>query len=358
MSAQAQIVSFNDAKKAAKVRPSVAAQKKASKKPSAAKASSSANAASAKPVARQAKPSQKAASKSAAAKPSVKKAAAKPVSAKPSGSKPTSTRQASAKAASRPSAKASAKASRATKTPAQKKSVQVTRQKGAQEAQRSGTSAKSAKASQATQAEKKTSTVAKAVRAARKEKAGKAFTKQFGGESSSSESAPSASRAALYKGEMGSTHKKATRMQNSASKDKPGFGIPSLKLGDGALVRILKGLAVVACIAAICAFVYPSAQQYYVTTREYQQLQAEYEAIQERNAVMQREVDSLSTSEGIEDKAREEFGWVKEGENAVNVYGLEGVEDESRYSKGIQPGSIQAPETWYSRFLDPLFGIQ
>ena len=69
-------------------------------------------------------------------------------------------------------------------------------------------------------------------------------------------------------------------------------------------------------------------------------------------------MDSLSTEAGIEDRARKEFGWVKEGENAANVYGLDTYEDESTYNKAVTPGSVEAPDTWYSPVLDILFGVE
>ena len=115
---------------------------------------------------------------------------------------------------------------------------------------------------------------------------------------------------------------------------------------------------VAACLVLSCVFLYPAAKQYYTTVREHDQLQAEYEALQQRNATIQAEVDSLSTEAGIEDRARKEFGWVKEGENAANVYGLDTYEDESTYNKAVTPGSVEAPDTWYSPVLDILFGVE
>ena len=48
-------------------------------------------------------------------------------------------------------------------------------------------------------------------------------------------------------------------------------------------------------------------------------------------------------------------GWVSKGENAVTVYGLD-LDDDSTFTASIVPGSIPAPETWYSKLLDPIFG--
>ena len=56
---------------------------------------------------------------------------------------------------------------------------------------------------------------------------------------------------------------------------------------------------------------------------------------------------------------RDRFGWVKKGEETANVRGLDLDEDEaSTFRANITPGSVEAPETWYSPFLDALFGVE
>ena len=189
-----------------------------------------------------------------------------------------------------------------------------------------------------------------------KNKVDRTFSKQDGDQTSSA--ASSGPRAAVYKGEMGATHRKAARMQNTdagmdASAKRSGFG-----RGFASSPRFMVGVALAACLVLTGIFLYPSAQQYYVTMRECDRLQAEYEAIENRNANIQSEVDALATDAGVEDRAREEFGWVKTGEHAVNVRGLDVGEDESTFRANIVPGSVKAPETWYSKWLDPLFGVE
>ncbi len=189
-----------------------------------------------------------------------------------------------------------------------------------------------------------------------KNKVDRTFSKQYGDQTSSA--ASSGPRAAVYKGEMGATHRKAARMQNTdagmdASAKRSGFG-----RGFASSPRFMVGVALAACLVLTGIFLYPSAQQYYVTMRECDRLQAEYEAIENRNANIQSEVDALATDAGVEDRAREEFGWVKTGEHAVNVRGLDVGEDESTFRANIVPGSVKAPETWYSKWLDPLFGVE
>lgn len=114
---------------------------------------------------------------------------------------------------------------------------------------------------------------------------------------------------------------------------------------------------VAACLAFSCVFLYTPAQQYYHELRERDRLQAEYAALQQRNEAIQNEVDYLSTNEGVEDRARREFGWVKSDEMAGSVIGVD-VADDSSFRANIVPGSVPAPETWYSNLLDPIFGAE
>lgn len=119
----------------------------------------------------------------------------------------------------------------------------------------------------------------------------------------------------------------------------------------------LVSLAVAACMAFGCLSLYEAAQRWYHQVRECDRLQAEYTALEQRNGAIRDEVDALSTSTGVEDRAREEFGWVKNGESAGSVSGID-VSDDSSFTANIVPGTIEAPDTWYSKWLDPLFGVE
>lgn len=191
-----------------------------------------------------------------------------------------------------------------------------------------------------------------------KDKADRKFARQYGG---NGDAAPGegGSRAAVYKGEMGSAHRRSSRMQNeeSSSASRRTRGGDSQKPA-ARLVR--KPWFIAAAVAAFClvftvSFLYPSAAQLYHSVRERDQLQAEYAAIEQRNDSIQASVDALSTDAGVEDRAHQEFGWVSKGENAVTVYGLD-LDSDSTFTASIVPGSIPAPETWYSKLLDPIFG--
>ncbi|MEA5019908.1 MAG: septum formation initiator family protein [Gordonibacter sp.] len=192
-----------------------------------------------------------------------------------------------------------------------------------------------------------------------KERAGKKFSKQFGNENSASDSS-SGSRAAVYKGEMGSSHKRSSRMQNESSSKASSRRSPLAVLSAWReSPKFIGSVATFLCIMLTCWFLYTPTQQLYQSVREHDRLEAEYAAIEARNNALQSEVQALQTSAGIEDRAHEQFGWVPEGQETANVKGLSNIEDnDSRFTANIVPGSIEAPTTWYSPLLDTLFGVK
>lgn len=185
-------------------------------------------------------------------------------------------------------------------------------------------------------------------RSQRKAKADRAFDRRYADQGAE----PAGPRAALYKGQMGASHKKSSRMQaKSSARSAP---IPS-KRRRSVPTALYAVVAVAACVAFACVLVYPAARDYYVSMRTTAQQQAEYDALVARSDAIQSQVDRLSTSEGIEDQATQELGWVKKGENAVYVNGLDESDSEAVYADVIA-GSVPAPDTWYSGVLDPVFG--
>ena len=196
-------------------------------------------------------------------------------------------------------------------------------------------------------------------RAKTKQKADRLFFKQFG----SDEPAPSphASRAAVYKGEMGRAHKRAfsdlesgravsgdPRRSSTRSAKAPRASAPPL--------AVLAGAA--ACFIFALVLLYPAAQTYYLETREQSRLQAEYDALSARNEAIESQIEYLKTDEGIEDAAHKELGWVYDGQVAGVVRGLgneKGTAQDELIAQ-VKSGSVPAPETWYSPMLDVLFG--
>jgi cell division protein FtsB len=121
-----------------------------------------------------------------------------------------------------------------------------------------------------------------------------------------------------------------------------------------ALIVILIGLSLVLAVVML----YPTTREYYLLTRENERLKIELQELTSRNMKIQGLIDSLETLEGIEDRAREEFGWVREGEEAVNITGLGGFESSTALPAVIDSTSIQVAEQWWTRILDRFFGVE
>lgn len=196
-----------------------------------------------------------------------------------------------------------------------------------------------------------------------KEKAGRQFLKQFGSDDGAQ--GEGATRAAVYKAEMGKEHKRAFEQMGGVARSGVAKAAGSVSRraaepGHLGIPRFMVWGSVAVCLVAVCVFIYPAAQQYYVEMRNHDRLQAEYDAVAARNEAIQGDVDYLGTDEGVEDAARSELGWVYEGEQTVTVAGLpDETQQESsseKVRKQIVPGSIPAPQTWYSGILDPFFG--
>ena len=122
-----------------------------------------------------------------------------------------------------------------------------------------------------------------------------------------------------------------------------------------------KGLIVLCCVIAALAFaavmIYPAAKEYYISTRQRDQLQAEYDAVAARNNEMQDNVDALNTVQGVEDQARTDLDWTQPGETSVQVEGLEPSTAHGAIPDEVEAGSVEPGESWLTRFLDKLFGL-
>ena len=203
-------------------------------------------------------------------------------------------------------------------------------------------------------------------RARDKERAGKMFTKQFAG-STSSDASQNGPRAAFYKGEMGRSHRKAARMQASGV---GAFAFAPIAAAIAAIPDLVgrvfktKALAItvfaIACVVFACVSLYGPAQQYYQAVREGARLEAEYQAVQQRNDLIAEENASLSTDAGIETELRERYNYVKADEETANVAGLSAEASRTDSADSVTgivaSGSVKAPETWYSPLLDKIFG--
>lgn len=165
-------------------------------------------------------------------------------------------------------------------------------------------------------------------------------------------------KAALYSTHMGRVHRKSSRMQNTAARTTSRAG--SASIATSSRRRWVVPVCVVALLVLCGAFLYAPAKDYYIASRDAAKTQAEYNRVSQENSQLQSDVESLSTDEGIEDRAREDYGWVKEGENSVSVSGLSSDRDQSTNasSKADTASEAKVPTTWYSGILDAFFGYK
>jgi len=106
---------------------------------------------------------------------------------------------------------------------------------------------------------------------------------------------------------------------------------------------------------------YPVARVQYREERDYAQLRAEYASIQERNVRLGKQVATLQTASGIEDRARESLGLVKRGEHSIVVV------DKSQPATGSAASKVpnvdieepvKAPRGPWTPVLDFVFGVR
>lgn len=195
-----------------------------------------------------------------------------------------------------------------------------------------------------------------------KAKANKKFDKTYGGAGNVAAAEQAGPRAALYSTKMGTNHKKSAKMQIKDARDMAthSVGLIGEKLSNFKLPEIPKyasRLLVTFGVIAIFAFgLYAPAQQYYVQMRETDRLQAEFIEVANRTNNLADSIDSLHTKEGIEDKAHKDLGYVKSGEKSATVKGIAEINLRGLPTSNVAPGSIPAPDTWYSGALDVIFG--
>lgn len=120
---------------------------------------------------------------------------------------------------------------------------------------------------------------------------------------------------------------------------------------------VARTVVILALVFIACFAIYPVAQNYYKSTRNEAKLQAEYQAVSNRNAAIQQEIDYLSTNQGVEDSARSQFGYVMPGENAVTVSDVGNVTSSTALPTSVKTGSVKAPDTWYTKILDVIFQV-
>ncbi|WP_283170861.1 FtsB family cell division protein [Curtanaerobium respiraculi] len=190
---------------------------------------------------------------------------------------------------------------------------------------------------------------------ARKRKADRAFDRTVKSDAPAAESGP---RPAVYRGQMGATHRKSSRMRTQQEAVARSVAIPHAGTGSVSNVpRFAKIIGAIAACMLICvAAVYQPAHDYYVAVRDEAKAQAQLEVLNQQNELLKQEVAYLSSDTGIQDQAALNYGWVQEGENPVVVTGVTSEANPLEPANIACVAAVKAPDTWYSGFLDPLFG--
>ena len=117
-------------------------------------------------------------------------------------------------------------------------------------------------------------------------------------------------------------------------------------------LRVFFGAIAVLIVAA--AVLYPIGCTYYQALRQEQTLQAELDAVNQRNEKIDAENKQLETDEGVENQAREEYGWVKDDEKATVVVNSDDSGSGDMPSQ-VDGSKIEPPHTWYYDILDIIF---
>lgn len=152
-------------------------------------------------------------------------------------------------------------------------------------------------------------------------------------------------------------HKKARRQEREAAAKARKEGKPLRTALESVLavpfpLKVVGGIVIFVLLSF--ALLYPMGCTYYQAMREQQRYQAELDAVNARNDIIQQENSALGTDEGVESQARKELGWVKDGEQAVII-----SNSDSDISSGmpdqVDEDSIEAPHTWYYDILDVVF---
>lgn len=119
----------------------------------------------------------------------------------------------------------------------------------------------------------------------------------------------------------------------------------------------LKGVAVVAILILVAGgILYPAAREYYVSVRNLDRANIYLAQLQERNDQLQENIDALSTDAGIENYARAQYGWVKNGEEAVSVIGLPTNSQTTTLSTAAT-SNIKENKSAITAFLDAIFFV-
>ena len=188
---------------------------------------------------------------------------------------------------------------------------------------------------------------------------------QFCSKAKVDDSKNSAPRAAVYAGKIGKKSKRAIKIQaeNSPSGSLNSASIFARKQNTSSVLEKVSSINIVVkvafflviTVALVCVFCYQPAKICYTQFRNTEKAAAELELVQARNEKLSANVASLKTDEGIEDKAKEDYGYVVKGEGAAHVSGIDSGNN-SKLLEYVDSNKVTAPDTALTGVLDAIFG--
>ena len=155
----------------------------------------------------------------------------------------------------------------------------------------------------------------------------------------------------------GTTAPSAARPVDLAATDRPAAALPR-QVKSVFWRRPLNVGIILVVLLVVGLVIYPVLQDWWKVRRDNQVLVAENQAVLDRNAQIAQMIATLNTPEGIESRAREQFGWIMPGEQGVNVLGLGPLDRSSAVPPSIAPDSIHPEVDWWTATVDFLLGYE
>ena len=113
--------------------------------------------------------------------------------------------------------------------------------------------------------------------------------------------------------------------------------------------RLVIGGFLAFCFVFTCFFLYQPARDLYISVREQDKLQAQYEALLKTNEALQADIDALQTEDGIRQRATDALGLIQQGESIGYVAGTEIADGRdnsaSETSSKLSYKNIKTPQT-------------
>lgn len=174
----------------------------------------------------------------------------------------------------------------------------------------------------------------------------------------------SAPRAAIYTGKIGRKSKQAIKVQakNSpsaslkyASKFAKKFNVSNISeraFSVNLPVKIIIFIALT--LVAVSIFCYQPAKICYTQIRNTEKASTELSLVKARNEKLSANVASLKTDEGIEDKAKDDYGYVLAGEGSAHISGIE-KQEATKLLEYVDSEKVTAPDTALTKILDAVF---